>query len=68
MTYGVAATAGRLGCSRDAVRKAIRRGALHATMHEDEWGQQVYAVSDDEIERYARESRGRPGPKKRTKA
>lgn len=61
---GVAETARRLGCSRSAVRKAIKRGSLSAALAEDQWGQMVYGVTDDEIERYRRDSLGRRGPKR----
>lgn len=54
---GVAEVARVLKSSRSAVRKAIVRGKLAATLTTDEWGQQVYRVDPAEVVRYQTQHR-----------
>lgn len=64
---GVAEAARRLGTSRGAVRKAIARGTLNATLLQvkrldgSTWRRwPEYAIDDAEVERYRRDNL-RPG-------
>ncbi len=55
-----------LGCSRQALATAVRRGILRAVRISPQKGRSFYLVSAEEIERYRREHLGRRGrPRKR---
>lgn len=56
MTLTLIDAAARLGVSPDNLRGALRRGALRGTKIGRDW-----TVTETEVERYRRESLGRPG-------